>query len=239
MAVRPWRRELERRLRYVPRRGARTGGRREPGRAHPVLVTAVVALVLAAGIIGLLQAKLRPLVAEAARTQVQNQMTSILEQAVLSGLSQREVSYAGLVTIQRDDSGTITALTTNTAALNLLRAELLSDVLAALEGVDVSTIHIPLGSLFDFEPVWATGPAIQVRAMSVGTVSAEFESRFSSAGVNQTHHQIWLEVSAPITVMLPGSRVEVPVDTCVVVAETVIVGQVPQAYFQLDGSVTG
>ena len=231
--MRPWRRELERKLRRGPARRARPAVRRQ---VHPLLLTLMAALLLAAAVIGLLQAKLRPLVAEAARTQAQNTITAVLEHAVVEGLARREVGYSDLVTIQRDESGAITALTTDTAALNLLRAELVSEVLQALEGIDVSAIFIPLGSLLDFEPVWARGPSIQVRSMSVGTVTAEFESSFTSAGVNQTLHRIWLDLSVPVTVLLPGEKLEVPVHTRLCAAETVIVGEVPQAYFQLDGS---
>ena len=66
--------------------------------------------------------------------------------------------------------------------------------------------------------------------MSVGTVQAEFESEFSEAGVNQTRHRIWLHLSIPATVLLAGSAIEVPLDTELCVAETVIVGQVPNTY---------
>ena len=119
--------------------------------------------------------------------------------------------------------------------MNLLRAELTDTILEALEGVDVSSIHLPMGSLLDFEPLWAKGPDLQVRAMTVGTVSAEFDSEFSSAGVNQTVHRIWLEVVVPMTVLLPGDELEVTVQTRLPLAETVIVGQVPNTYLSLQG----
>ena len=233
----PWRRELARRL----RRGAgRSPARRRTrqGRAHPILLTLAVGLGLAVLVIGALEARLRPTVAQVARTQAQNQITALLEQAVMEDLAQRQVGYADFVTIQRDGAGAVTALTTDMAAMNRLRAQLISQVLLVLDGVDVSLIQVPLGSLVDSELVWARGPSIRARAMTVGTVSAEFESEFSSAGVNQTLHRIWLELSVPLTVLLPGSRVEVPVDTRLCVAETIIVGQVPDTYLQWGQSPT-
>lgn len=202
---------------------------------HPVLITLAAALLVAWGIIQLLEWRLRPAVAEIARTQVQNTMTSAIEQAVTEDLAQRDVGYDDFVTIQRDSSGAITALSTQTAQMNLLRAELTDTILEALEGVDVSSIHLPMGSLLDFEPLWAKGPDLQVRAMTVGTVSAEFDSEFSSAGVNQTVHRIWLEVVVPMTVLLPGDELEVTVQTRLPLAETVIVGQVPNTYLSLQG----
>ena len=166
-------------------------------------------------------------------------LLTLLERAVSDSLARRAVGSADFVTIQRDEGGAITALTTDTAALNRLRAELTGEILQALEGVDVSAISVPLGSLLDFEPVWARGPSIKARALSVGTVTAEFESAFTSAGVNQTLHRIWLDISVPVTVLLPGERIEVPVHTRLCAAETVIVGEVPQAYLQLDSSAAG
>lgn len=203
--------------------------------AHPVLITLAAALLVAWGIIQLLEWRLRPAVAEIARTQVQNTMTSAIEEAVTEELAQRDIGYDDFVTIQRDSSGAITALSTQTAQMNLLRAELTDTILEALEGVDVSSIHLPMGSLLDFEPLWAKGPDLQVRAMTVGTVSAEFDSEFSSAGVNQTVHRIWLEVAVPMTVLLPGEELDVTVQTRLPLAETVIVGQVPNTYLSLQG----
>ena len=128
-------------------------------------------------------------------------------------------------------------MTTDMAQMNLLRAELTAAILAALEEVDVSDIQVPLGSLFDLEPLWAKGPALKARAMTVGTVRAEFDSQFTSAGVNQTLHRIWMEVTVPMTLLLPGGRVEVTVETRLCVAETVIIGQVPDTYLQVGDAV--
>ncbi|MCI8422390.1 MAG: sporulation protein YunB [Lawsonibacter sp.] len=199
----------------------------------PALISLVVGLLLAGTVISLLESRLRPVVAEVAQSRTQNTITALLEQAVTQDLAGRSVSYADLIQIQRDENGTITALTTDMAGMNLLRAELVSQVLEALSEVDVSELAIPLGSLFDSDLIWALGPALHVRSMSVGTVSAEFDSQFSAAGVNQTRHRVCLELSVPITVLLPGGRVEVPVETSLCIAETVIVGQVPDTYLQL------
>lgn len=235
MPVRRWMRETGRFLRRFRAHGPGSHRRQGP-QVHPLLVTLAVAALVAGGIIGLLEARLRPVAEIAARTQAQNTITALVEHAVMEDLARRAVGYGDLVTIQRDGAGTITALTTDMAAMNLLRGELISQVLQALEGVDVSQISIPLGSLFFSEVTWARGPAIQAQALRVGTVSGEFESDFSAAGVNQTRHRICLNLSIPVTVLLSGSRIEVPVETSLCVAETVIVGQVPNTYLQVDGS---
>ena len=210
----------------APRRGP--GG----GRGRRWLLTALVALALAAGIVGWLQHQLRPLVEAAARAQAANALTAVIDRAIAADLAERDVDYGDFVTIQRDASGAITAMTTDMAALNQLVAQILS----ALEGVDAAEIRIPLGSLVDSELVWARGPELRVRALRVGTVSAEFRSDFSQAGVNQTLHRIELEVAVPVTLILPGGQTELTVETGLRVAETVIVGAVPDTYLTLNGA---
>lgn len=230
----PWRREFVRSIRRPMRRRRPVWTGSGPVlRIPPTLLTLGAALIVAASVIALLEYKLRPVVAEIASTQVQNTMTAVVEGAVTADLAARQVSYADFVTIQRDEGGAITALTTDMARMNLLRAELTAAILEALEGVDVSDIEVPIGSLFDLEPLWAKGPALKAKAITVGTVRAEFDSQLTSAGVNQTLHRIWIEVEVPMTLLLPGGEVATSLHTQLCVAETVIVGRVPDTYLQV------
>lgn len=237
MPVRPWRREL---CRYWKRTSVRRLYRRtekKNRRVPAALVTLLVAVALAFGVIRGLEARLRPVLEEMARTQVVNQMTGVVEHAAQEALSQQQVEDGALVSIERNSDGAITALTTDMSSLNSMRTQIVTEVLRALEEVDVSNVQIPLGSLLDSELIWARGPAIRARAMTVGTISAEFESDFTAAGVNQTLHRIWLELSVPLTVMLPGGEVQAELNSRLCVAETVIVGSVPSTYLQMESSL--
>ena len=109
----------------------------------PWIVTLGVAAVVVLVCVAVLEARLRPMVVLAAQAQAQNAITAVAEETVVQDLAERGVSYDDFVTIQRDSSGAITALTTDMAALNLLRAQLVADVLEALEGVDVSRSRCP------------------------------------------------------------------------------------------------
>ena len=222
---------MDRRLRRFARRFRGTLRRGGP---PPWLVTVLAGLLVAAGLIGALEARLRPMVVAAAQAQTQNEMTRVVEDAIWNQLEESGVGYTDLVTIQRGEDGAITAVTTDTAALNRLRAQLLGAALAALDGVDVTQIQIPLGSLLDFDLLWGLGPTVKVHAMTVGTAAGEFSSEFSSAGVNQTLHRISLSLEIPLTLMLPGGRAEAVCRTDVPIAETVIVGRVPDTYLQLN-----
>lgn len=223
-----WKYSLYRKLR---RRSA--GGQKASAKTDILL--AVAAAVFLAGVTIVYSGiKLRPAAAEIARTQAENTVYKVVEEAVFSDLRERGLSYRDFVEIQRGSSGEITALSTDMAVLNALRARLVECVLLHLEDVDVSLISIPVGSLLDIDFLWAKGPDIRLHTMTVGSVSAEFKSEFTSAGVNQTLHRIWLDISVPLTLILPGDEVKVEVRHELCVAETVIVGDVPQTYLQRD-----
>ena len=219
MSAGPWRLKLERRL----RRG---------------LPSWVLTWLVAAGVmlcaVRVTERALRPVLAAAARYQVRSQVTAAVEQWAARDLQERGVDYSDFVTITRNEAGEITALSADMARLNLLRAELSAHLLERLEDSQLE-LTVPVGSLLPLEPTWARGPELHLRALALGTASAEFESEFTSAGINQTRHRLWLELSVPVTVLLPGGGEELTVDSRLCVAETVIVGRVPQTWFQTGG----
>lgn len=219
MSAGPWRLKLERRLRR--------------GLPSWVLTWLVAAAVMCAAV-RLTESALRPVLAAAARYQVRSQVTAAVEQWAARDLQERGVDYSDFVAITRNEAGEITALSADMARLNLLRAELSAHLLERLEDSQLE-LTVPVGSLLPIEPTWARGPELHLRALALGTASAEFESEFTSAGINQTRHRLWLELSVPVTVLLPGGGEELTVDSRLCVAETVIVGQVPQTWFQTGG----
>jgi len=200
----------------------------------PIQVTLLLALVLSVYFIALLELRLRPVAEQLAARQVNNRVTAELN-AALSGL---QAGYDRLVEIQRGEDGSITAVTSNMEQVNHIRTQGVQVVLDTIASIDVHTLGIPLGSLFDFDLLWAKGPEVQVHSLVAGTVTAQVYSDFRSAGINQTLHRVLLDVEVPLTVLLPGSRGETLVCVTVCVAETVIVGQVPQTYLNMAGGST-
>lgn len=194
---------------------------------HPALLMLMIGFVFFFGVVQTTERQIRPMLMTVAETQIHNRVTELLEETVAQDLKQREFSYDDLMYIQRDNEGKITALTTDMARMNLFRNDLVGQILKELEFMEFGEIHVPIGSLTQSELFWGKGPGIKIQTFTVGTVTAEFESEFSDAGVNQTLHKIWLNLSVPMKILLPGGNLEREVDTRICIAETVIVGQVP------------
>lgn len=199
--------------------------RRALGRLLAFFLTAgVLTLVFAA------TAQMRPILASLAETNVSNAVTAIVSEAVYEAIEAGELRYDGLVTLEKDNNGRVTAVHSNMAAFNHLQAEILDTVLTRVDQVSARDLSIPVGTLTGSALLAGRGPRITVRMESVGTSEANFENAFTSAGINQTKHQIILTIDVYVSILLPGFTTATKVSNSFIVAETVIVGEVPETY---------
>ena len=202
------------------------------GTGATLLLTALVALVFSVGIIYMLEMRMRPMIATIAEAQAVAQFTQIVDAAVMDDLATRNIQYKDFVTIERGDAGRITALTTDVASMNYLRGTIITAVYETLDEVDITNIEIPLGNLLNSQAFWGKGPNVCAQSMAIGNLSAEFESEFTEAGINQTSHRIYLQMEIPLSILMAGQTVETILETQLCVAETIIVGEVPDSYLQ-------
>ena len=152
---------------------------------------------------------------------------------VESKMQDLAVSEHGFVSFEKDESGSITAIVTDTARVNVLSSELLSAVVAASDAGDLN-LRVPLGDLLGISLFLGKGPRIPVRITLLTSSRVEVRNVLTDAGINQTRHQLLLAIRVDADVLLPweirSARIEVPV----LVAENVIVGRVPQTYVTME-----
>ena len=175
-------------------------------------------------------AQLRPLLESMATTRVSNTVHRIVFEAVNEAIESGEITYDQLISFEKDNDGKITAVHSNMAACNRLQVEILDIILARIDQVSARELSIPVGSLTGSALLAGRGPRIKVRMESVGSSEANFRNEFVSAGINQTKHQIILTVDVYVSILLPGFTTATKVSNSFIVAETVIVGSVPESY---------
>ena len=175
-------------------------------------------------------ARLRPLLEQLAVARVSNSVTGVVSQAVYEAVESGEIRYDELVSFEKDNEGKITAVRSNMAACNHLQADILETILERISQVSARELSVPLGSLTGSALLAGRGPRISVRMESVGSSKATFRNEFVDAGINQTKHQIILEIDVAVSILLPGFTTATVVSNEFIVAETVIVGSVPDTY---------
>lgn len=194
-----------------------------------VLLCAALALYV------LFRSKLYPVVESLAETQVKNVTSDLINDAIDEQIARGDIQYDRIVYFEKDLNGRITALKTNMGEVNRLKTQTLNIINDEILALDASDIGLPMGSLILPELFSGKGPAIPVRILSIRNSDASFNSGFSEAGINQTLHQLSMDVSVDVTVLVLGSTVSFTVNSQVVVAETIIVGDVPNTFLQTGG----
>ena len=201
--------------------------------AHGLLLSGLLGVSLALLLIGYLEIRLHPILNAMATAKVTNTVTQTLDGAIANEISSVGITYGDLISMEKDSTGRVTALTSNMAELNRLRTSILSAVVTAVDTLDQEQLAIPVGNLTGINFLSGRGISLPVEVVAVGSAHAEFHNQFDYAGINQTRHQILLNVSVAVDILLPGDTLRTEVTAQVPVAETVIVGAVPDTYLQL------
>lgn len=184
----------------------------------------------------MLRSRYRDVIRDLAETQVKNTTSDLTNDAIAKQIDEGIIQYDRIVYFEKDLDGRITALKTNMSEVNRLKTDILNLINDEILALDTSDIGIPLGSLFLPELFSGKGPSIPVRILSIRNSDASFASSFSQAGINQTLHQLTMIVSVDVAVLVLGQTSSFTVNSEVVVAETVIVGDVPSTFLQTGGS---
>ena len=195
----------------------------------------VVFAVVLGGLL-LFRSHYRPLLRELAETQIKNATSDLTNDAIAKQIAQGVIRYDRIVFFEKDLDGRITALKTNMSEVNRLKTDILNLINDEILALDTSDIGIPLGSIFLPELLSGKGPAIPVHILAIRNSDAAFSSSFSQAGINQTLHRLNMNVSVDVAVLVLGQTSSFTVDSQVVVAETIIVGNVPSTFLQTGGN---
>ncbi len=205
--------------------------RRRGSTRRQLLVSALIGLLLGALVIRCCNATLRPAVITVASDHLSNQVSGEICDVVNAYLEAEDITYSSICTVQRDSAGNITALETDMARLSRLQNAITTQVAQAFDDSLVSLrVTVPVGNLLPGMAFTGRGPSITVVVQSVGNISAAFENEFIVAGINQTLHQVVLTVSAQLTLLLPGGVYTYDDATKIILAETVLLGDVPDSY---------
>ena len=184
----------------------------------------------------MLRSRYRDVIRDLAQTQVKNTTSDLTNDAIAKQIAEGIIQYDRIVYFEKDLEGRITALKTNMSEVNRLKTDILNLINDEILALDTTDIGIPLGSRFLPELLSGKGPAIPVHILSIRNSDATFSSNFSQAGINQTLHQLTMVVSVDVAVLALGQTSAFTVNSEVVVAETVIVGDVPSTFLQTGGT---
>lgn len=168
------------------------------------------------------------------KTYCTAKINSLTEQSLnvaVSNVINTTVNYDNIMTINYNEAGEINYITANQYMINTISREIIKDANERIKIIDEDYMQIPLGTLSGIALFNGRGTRIKLSASPVGIISSSFDSQFINVGINNTLHKIYLTINARVEMNLPIKRQTIDVKQQVLLCESVIVGKVPNVYF--------
>lgn len=146
-----------------------------------------------------------------------------------------EHSYAQLFTIEKDNNGNVVMIKANVVPINEIISDVANKIQEQIDQRGREDVEIALGSFTGFKLLAGRGPGIKIRISSIGNVETDLRSEFTSQGINQTLHRVYLQVKCRVSILTPFNDIEQEITNQVLLAENVIVGNLPSTYYNLEG----
>ena len=199
---------------------------RKRKKKHVILA---VFLLLCVGIFAFYGAFVRPVIRTVSQEEVRSMTVEAVNKAVAQALSSNP-SVVELTEVIKDANGDIALIRTDSVAGNRFGRDVTDFAQVTLSSVGEDGIQIPIGSLSGIAFLAGVGPDIKIKAVPVGYIDTVFSSQFVSAGINQTLHKFFIDVTATVHIVIPGAENKVTTTTQVMVGESLIIGKVPDVY---------
>lgn len=177
--------------------------------------------------------KLKASVIEIAKAKAQitvaEKINTVTNQEIVS-----KIEYQDIVNIHKDKEDRIVLIQPNTIILNKMMANTVVEIAKSLDNLSEESIDIPLGQITGSQILAGYGPKMKVKIIAVGQVNVDVLNKFEGAGINQTRHLVYFNINSKIKVAVPFIDEEVNVSTTIPLAETIIIGDVPETYVSLS-----
>ena len=147
----------------------------------------------------------------------------------------KDITYENLMNVDKDETGKIVAITSNSIKINKLANNVSLEVLNIFNNMQSRILKIPLTTILDMGFLSGIGPDVKFRMLPTGYATATFVSEFEDAGINQTRHKIYIKINTGVRLIAPFYTDLNEYTNEIVIAETLLIGDIPSTYYNLNG----
>ncbi|MFZ2538847.1 MAG: sporulation protein YunB [Oscillospiraceae bacterium] len=186
----------------------------------------------------LLEIFVGPILVKASEYQAKMILTNLLSDTINEILADTQIPYNGIVKIERGKDDKITSIETDINSINKIKSKITSNVSKAFTNLPSHSYALPLGTLLSNPFILGRGPDIKLTIIPMGYINSQIISEFSAAGINQTNYRVMLNITLNYTTIIPLHKSSSKIDTNFVIIDTIIVGEVPQYYTNINGNTS-
>ena len=197
------------------------------------IIKILLILVIAITIVRAVLLSINPIIEEKCKTVAKSIATKISnEQATLV---MAKYTYEDLINVIKDENGNIKMIGTNIISVNEIISDIPIKIQEELEKSENNNFNIKLGSFFGSKIFSGMGPNINIKIQLDGTVETDLKSEFTSQGINQILHRIYLDVVCKVSILTPVNVISEEIKNQVLLVEGIIAGEIPESYYNLEG----
>ena len=196
-------------------------------KVKPYILVIITILIIFNLFLYIFDSRVLPNVLIKSESMVQAKAEDIINTTSMNIFNEK-FNYGEMIIINKDNEGNINLIQANTVRLNELSSRISLKCNEELQKMGEVGIDVPVGWLTEKSIFYNLGPKINVKVEPIGNISINYESKFESAGINQTRHKIYLNISVTVRTIVPLHSQEIEVKCEVPVAETIVVGKIPQ-----------
>lgn len=189
-------------------------------------------IILAIAVIGLWRfyAVMHPTIDSIAQIKAKEMVTYAINEATSKQFFKESANIKNLLIINTNNEGNIELVQSNTVAMNILAAELNKEIKQYYAKMEPAQIHVPVGTIIGSQILSESDLKIKMKVIPLSVSSLNFYSEFESKGINQTKYKVYIKLKTKVRVLAPFSSKSMEIENTVLVAEAVILGQVPNSY---------
>ena len=192
----------------------------------------IAIIILIAGIFCYFDLYVNPQIVSANTAQIKSVVTHVINSGIQATLQDND--YENLMTVEKNSDGKVSLITVNSKNVNKLNTSVISATQQNLQAESNMKIDVALGTFTGLPVLNGVGPNVSLKIQSVGSVNTKYLSQFSRVGINQSCHKIYLNITTTVCVIMPLYTQNIDVTSQVLVAECVIVGEIPNVYLNTD-----
>lgn len=147
----------------------------------------------------------------------------------------KDYTYDNIINIEKDTNGKISLIEANSFYINEIVSKIIANIQREFDNIPRITVYINMGSVSGISVLKNLEPQFEIELESAGNINSTVRTEFESVGINQTHHKIYLDIDSRIGILTPFSTFGKDINTEVLLTEAIIVGEVPDTYYNLEG----
>ncbi len=147
----------------------------------------------------------------------------------------KDYNYDNLINIEKDVEGNITLIKSNAITINEIVSKITKNIQKEFDGIPTITVLINMGAVSGISVLKNLEPRFEVELESAGNLNASLRTEFKAVGINQTHHKVYLQLDARVGILTPFATFGKDINSEVLLTEAIIVGKVPESYYNLNG----